>query len=438
MIRIKDFINKHTLYLKPLSTALIMAFGFFLIAAAISLANPAFVFPFFSFIIKTPLLFFLNFIPVLLLMALILFLSNNAVFSTVTCGGFFVLLAIVNTEKIRLRQDPLFPTDLSLFTELVGIGKNFSPKIILAYLLIVLFILLVISVSFFFFKSPKISAGIRIGGIIAVFVLGVAVNTFLYKNDYLYNTFLVEGNPYFEVNQYGSKGFIYSFCHKYNAMQVKAPDGYDAAYYAKLEEDFEPNTEYADKKLPHIIMIMGEAFSDLSNNKNLDYTNYGDPLANWKEINSTGNAVSGHIVVPNFGGGTSDTEFDVLTACPTRYIDNASNSYSLIRKNMDALPQRLKDIGYNAVAIHPGYPWFYNRANVYQNMGFEKFISLESFQGIEKYRGGYIADKYATDSIIENFQEHVAQTDAPLFEFCVTIENHGPYDEKYNEVEKDF
>ena len=39
---------------------------------------------------------------------------------------------------------------------------------------------------------------------------------------------------------------------------------------------------------------------------------------------------------------------------------------------------------------------------------------------------------------MENFQSHIQTSDNPLFEFCVTIENHGPYDEKYNEVNKMF
>ena len=185
-------------------------------------------------------------------------------------------------------------------------------------------------------------------------------------------------------------------------------------------------------------MVMGEAFSDLSENSHFDFTNYGDPLENFKRLASSENAISGHIIVPNFGGGTSNTEFDVLTGYPTRFIVNDGIAYNYIRSSIDAIPNRLLQTGYNTLAIHPGFSWFYNRSNVYPYMGFENFIHLSSFQGEEKYKGGYIADKYAIDSIMENFQSHIQTSDNPLFEFCVTIENHGPYDEKYNEVEKMF
>ena len=216
MIKIKDFIEKHSIHLKNYISALIMVLGSFAITMAAFISNKEFVSVFFVFIKETPLLFFLNYFPVFLFMALILFISNNALFATVSSGGFFLLMAIANSEKIRLRQDPLFPTDLSLFTELVGIAKNFSPKIILMYLFIIVFVLLIVALAFIFFKSEKLSVPIRITGICTVFIIGAVSNNFLYTNAELYNSFAVEGNQYFEVNQYGSKGFIYSFCHKIN------------------------------------------------------------------------------------------------------------------------------------------------------------------------------------------------------------------------------
>ena len=125
----------------------------------------------------------------------------------------------------------------------------------------------------------------------------------------------MEGNIYFDVNQYSSKGFVYSFIYKLNSMRIEKPEGYNNSYFIAAEEDYEPE-KYDSDELPHIIMVMGEAFSDLSENSHFDFTNYGDPLENFKRLASSENAISGHIIVPNFGGGTSNTEFDVLTGYP--------------------------------------------------------------------------------------------------------------------------
>ncbi|GFI62026.1 hypothetical protein IMSAG049_01198 [Clostridiales bacterium] len=41
-----------------------------------------------------------------------------------------------------------------------------------------------------------------------------------------------------------------------------------------------------------------------------------------------------------------------------------------------------------------------------------------------------------TNSIIENFEKNIGK--GPLFEFCITIQNHGPYEDKYWELEQNF
>ena len=96
-------------------------------------------------------------------------------------------------------------------------------------------------------------------------------------------------------------------------------------------------------------MIMSESFSDISESDLINFDGYQDPLKNFKEISNEDGSFSGHIVVPGFGGGTSNTEFDVLTTFPTRYLNNSLASYSFIRKDFPALPYNLKNIGYETI-----------------------------------------------------------------------------------------
>ena len=436
---LKNKAKKYKVTLSLPQSLIFITVGVLFILVGVTIINPHFFKPFWSFALKNPLLILANIIPIITVVAISFFLSGNAVFSVVISGVFFALATIANSEKIRLRQAPLFPYDAALVTELVGIAKGFTPKLLILYGTIMSLAVLVIVISFLLFKTDHLNKKIKVFGSIIAILIAVSSNTLIYSSNSLYSKFPVDGNPYFEVNQYGSKGFIYSFCHKFNSMKVTVPDGYSKSAIQDMENSFvNKYNEYSTEKLPHIIMIMGEAYSDLSVNKNLDFSNYADPMKNWNSIVESDNSISGHIIVPNFGGGTSDTEFDVLTALPTRYIDNASNAYSLISKNLDAIPWQLKNIGYNTLAIHPGYSWFYNRLNVFSYLGFDEFIHLESFQGSEKYLGGYIADKYATDCIIETFEEHIKVSANPLFQFTVTIQNHGPYDDKYNDIENMF
>ena len=214
--------------------------------------------------------------------------------------------------------------------------------------------------------------------------------------------------------------------------------GYSSSDFtaSKSEIDYEA---FDDVSKPNIIMVMSEAFSDISNSDFLSFDGFDNPLEFYNDFIMRDDVVSGHIVVPNFGGGTSDTEFDVLTGCSTRNIESTQVSYNFVRTPIESMPRMLEKIGYDTLAIHPGYGWFYNRTNVYNNMGFDDFVYLEEdFDLKTQSKGGYISDEVTAQSIIENFEKHSEESDDPLFEFCVTIQNHGPYEEKYDNQETNF
>jgi hypothetical protein len=218
---------------------------------------------------------------------------------------------------------------------------------------------------------------------------------------------------------------------------MTAPEGYSKTYFADME-----NTQWTapeNQEYPHIIMIMGEAFCDMSENPHLNFAGYRDPLKNWKAICSSDNAYSGHIVVPNFGGGTSNSEYDVLTGCATRYLDNPLPSYNFIHGDFDGMPRQLQKLGYETQSIHPGYAWFYNRQNVYPDLGFETCYFLEdSFDLETQGYGGYINEVVTMDKIIDTLDTHIKEKDSPLFSFTVTIQNHGPYEKHYGTLPANF
>ena len=384
-----------------------------------------------------PFLFWLNCLPIFLLILLFYFITNHTLFSIGLWGGIFYSLAFANSMKIEMRQDPVLPSDIKLIREVMGIMEGFDTVTLEEIQSKVRLFLLILLLVLLLFQNKKMNTKIRMFGIVAVMVAVFVINHMYYANEREYIKYPVLGNIYFSVNQYNSKGFIYCFFHNVNSLKIKKPNGYNEMQYAQLEQP--PAVEEKQtENLPNIIMIMGEAYSDLSINKHIDFSNYVDPMKTYKEIISQEDTIAGHIVVPNFGGGTSDTEYDVLTACPTRYLNNTSPSYDFVRKKFDALPRRLSQIGYDTLAIHPGYFWFYNRYNVYPYFGFDNFIHLSSFDPHGQSKGGYISEQATIDTILYTLEQHIQQSDKPLFSFTVTIQNHGPYQDKYNEIEKNF
>ncbi|WP_352399469.1 LTA synthase family protein [Anaerotignum sp.] len=387
-------------------------------------------------ILKNPTLLLLNILPVFLFISLAYFLSGRTAFSVTLTSAVFILFAIVDKVKITMRQEPLLPADLTLFKEAVTIVKTFPPFQLFLIVFLLITLLVALFLTFRFAKKERLNWQTRILGFIIFVAVGYISNAFWYADKELYGKYPTIENPYFEVNQYNSKGLIYSFCHQFNITRITPPEGYDKSTFDEIEDGYAISPM---KNTPNIIMIMGEAFSDLSNNPNLDFSNYQDPLKNFKEMAASENAVSGKIVVPNFGGGTSNTEYDVLTACPTRYLNNPLPSYNFIRQPFDALPRRLAQIGYDTQAIHPGYQWFYNRQNVYPNLGFETCYFLEdSFDLTTQGIGGYINETATMDMILSTLDNHLKTKVNPLFSFTVTIQNHGPYENRFGKQIKNF
>ena len=51
-----------------------------------------------------------------------------------------------------------------------------------------------------------------------------------------------------------------------------------------------------------------------------------------------------------------------------------TSSFRVIRKAVNALPQVYKRAGYKTYFMPPGYSWFYNRDNVYRDLGVDERI----------------------------------------------------------------
>ena len=388
-------------------------------------------------ILQAPTMLLLNILPVLLLILLLFFLTRKLFFS-VSCTGVVVLFfAVVDRVKVIMRQEPLLPTDLTLVKETLAILKTFPAyQLVLIGLLLLAFAVLLV-LSFTKSKKTALPPLPRVIGLLLVIACAFGANQFIYADKARYDAYPTVDNPYFQVNQYNTKGMIYSFLHQYNITKMTAPEGYDAKYFAELEDT--KWTAPEKQKYPHIIMIMGEAFSDMSENPHLSFAGYRDPLQNFKAICSSDNAYSGHIVVPNFGGGTSNTEYDVLTGCSTRYLDNPLPSYNFIHGDFDGMPRQLQKLGYETLSIHPGYAWFYNRQNVYPDLGFQSRYFLEdSFDLETQGYGGYINEVVTMDKIIDTLDTHIKEKDSPLFSFTVTIQNHGPYEKHYGTLPANF
>lgn len=434
MIIIKDFklLFKTRLTIGfALSLVLVVAISFFLTIFMLALQPLPVSYVFNSFIESNFLNLILNYIPVLLLMLLLLFISNSLTLAVTTIGFIVTLMSLINRYKIILRDDPFFPWDILLGGELIGIARSFGTRnIILAISFIVVSIVIII-LSYFIVRTHKLKPIYRGVGSLSCIVMIIILNSTVYSNTNIINSLPVTGNIFNQVNTFNSRGFLYSFIYTHNVHRISMPNDFNIDPINNIIENFTPIELADDIATPHLIMIMSEAFSDIGLNPNVDFEGFDHPQYYWKQFIEREETIHGSVIVPNVGGGTADTEFDVLTGLNTRNLRGAPFSHRLVTNYHKAIPWVLDDLGYRSIALHPGFRWFYNRQNVLRFFGFEYFYDITYFTE-DQFKGMYVSEEATMDKILDIFERHIHDyPGVPLFNFTVTIQNHGPYTDKY-------
>lgn len=363
-----------------------------------------------------PKLFFINFLPVFLIILLLTFILRRVNVSFLITSVFIMLLGISNQTKALYRDDVVKFEDLTLLKEASIMSTKYSI-VIKKYT--ILSILLII-VLYFLLKRylPKIKINLKKQ--IILIILSSLLIVFNYKliycSDKVYdsvgNTDFI--NTWLNTQKSQIRGLVYPFINSINEYNYTKPDNYNEK---QMEEKLKTYTYMdipSDKKV-NIISIMFEAYNDFSKYDNIDF-NY-DVYELFHDIEE--NSLYGNIVTKIFGGGTINTERNFLTGyynLPS--FRNMTNSYVWY----------FKEQGYNTEAFHPIYGSFYNRITAFDNLGFDNYYNYENkFSSIQE---SFLEDNEFFDYIIEGYENN-KKTNKPYFSFSVTYQNHGPYEDYY-------
>jgi len=376
---------------------------------------------------EEPMLLLLNALPIALILSGLYLATGRSLFSSLTTGAFFVTFGLINSIKSIERQEPFVPTDLRLFREALAIAGQYGMGSIFAMLGLVLFIILLGIFAFRFFSAAKLHLALRIVGPLAALTLLISLTFTVYADEVRYHSFTGQlGN---RMADYTHRGFVYSFLHDITAMSLREPTRLDPSIFTALEAEALPPTE--DGTRPNVVVIMAEAFSDMTNQPHFDFSGRPDPLEHFNRASADA-LLSGRLIVDVLGGGTAFTEFAFLTGISPVTLSSSISPYEFVRSNTDSIAWRFSDLGYDTIALHPFHGWFYNRINVFERLGFDKFLyghAEHHFEGAP-LRGSFVSEEATFDALIEILDDR-NPADAPLFLFCITIQNHGPYLGKY-------
>lgn len=365
--------------------------------------------------LECPLILLLNLLPPVALIVLLYGLTGRAGASFLVTAGIVLGLSVGNYYKLTFRDDPLMFADLLLLKEAGNMAGKYHLFLDKKLVLTLLCVALGWAFLHFFVRGRPARRG-RLVWVLAGAAAWAAVLP-LCRNDSVYNV----RAAYYErldsiwssTQQYIAHGFIYPFIHSVNDAFETPPEGYDknqaAAQLAQYEDAGIPEEEKVN-----IVAIMLEAYND--------FTKFGVPeLATdvykvWHDLEAEG--YSGNLVTNIFAGGTVNTERCFLTGYSTLgNFRGMTNSY----------PWYFRSQGYTVEGMHPCYQWFYNRLNVNENLGFENYQYVENYFG-QFTDGGVAYDDVFFPKLLQAYEVGTAG-DKPYFNFSVTYQGHGPYND---------
>lgn len=343
-----------------------------------------------------------------------------------------LVYGLVNHYVMAFRSTPLVPWDIFSIKTAASVAGNydFTPTKELLMVcggFVAIFLLL-------HFVKLKFPYGVFMR-IIPTVCVGLVLCTFanlLWDEDFQTDSYLY---PFLFTPAHMTKvnGMAVTFAMDMAFVYVDKPDGYSVEKAETILESYQ--TEENVEEYPNIIVIMNEAFSDLSVlgdfTTNEDYMPFIHSLQQGYE-----NTVTGNLTVSVCGGNTANTEFEFLTGHTMDYFPVGSIPYQqYITGEIPSLASQLADLGYATYGMHPYNASGWKRDEVYPWLGFQNTYFLSDFTG-RYYIRDYVSDQTAYEKIVDTYE--TKEDGKPVFIFEVTMQNHGGYTEEHSNFTSDI
>lgn len=330
------------------------------------------------------------------------------------------LYAVVAYYVLQFRGSVLVPMDLlgvGTAMEVLG-GYDLRPTFTLLSGLLLLVSAFFIAPKAHIARLPRSAKGVaaRLAplALAMVFAFGTAGRGFQLRHD-LKPKF---ANQNLSTAAYGS---LLNFVNNVVYLHIPAPEGYSAQAAADIAAAYPGGSVDDATQKPDIILILGESWADLTSGGAIQTSPPAMPfIQSFKERDD---AVYGQLVVSVFGGGTSQTEFEILASANGAYGLNIAPFQFHVQGEMPSMASSLKSLGYETEAYHTGSVKSWGRDKAFPLLGFDGFAGGSAFENPTQLRQ-YMTDETMYNAVLSNLDK----ADAPQFAYLITVQTHGGYD----------
>jgi len=379
------------------------------------------------FLFTSPLVFVLNTLIIFTTLS-IAWLFRRRIFVYSIISLLWLAIGVANGIILQYRMTPFTTTDLSFLELGISILPNYFTRQQIIFLCIVIAIAILAFVALFIFaprRRERVNfkrslAGILVSILILTGASVTAVRTGITATYFgnLWDAYSDYGVPYCFINTSLNKG-------------ISKPTGYSGDMVAdalsKKELAKQTSETASEKKIegfPNIIFLQMESFIDPEEIKNMEYS--GKVVPYYKELKD--NYSTGHLTVPAVGGGTANTEFEVMSGMSVRFFGPGEYPYKSILKKQtcETMAYDVKKLGMSTHAMHNHRGAFYNRNTVFPNIGYDTFTSLEYMNYVSKTPRNWSRD----DVLIGELLGAMKSTDTKDYIYAISVQGHGDYPRK--------
>ena len=365
-----------------------------------------------------------------------LFKRRRAVLTT-TCVV-WVVLGIVEYMVIKERTQPFCSVDILMLKDAFSLITVYYTwtKIIVIFTSSFLAIVLVIMMFARMKRRKRYNFPRSLAAFVGMVLLTMMVAALGVRGEVLPTKFDSL------VDAYNDYGFVTCFTFTFARQGITRPQEYSAETVAEILSDMEepegdelvyPVFGARDNLAhPNIVFVQLESFFDVNTIRGAEYS--ADPTPWFNRLCSR--FPSGELYVPTIGGGTANTEFEIITGLNLDFFGAGEYPYNTILQSTtcESMCYNLRPYGYTSTAMHNNSGSFYSRNVIYPNEGFDRFVPLEYMENVKYTPLGWAKDEVLTKEIVTALES----TESRDMVFCIAVETHGKYAETYEPEEGDI
>ena len=380
-----------------------------------------------KFLFEHPLLFLAN-TMIIYMTLLVAALFRRRTFVLAIVSSLWIAIGIANGVILTQRMTPFNMKDLTALGDGATLMTNYFtiPEMVLLFGGIAAAIIAFIMIFIRCRVRPKIHYVRTIAGIVASWAAGLGLIVMLIQAGQL-STFF-GSLPY----AYRDYGVPYCFTNTWLNTGIHKPAGYSASAVQALFDEKDLSKEktidlkYKDistnnDDYPNVLFLQLESFIDPLKFRHVAFSE--DPIPYFRKLSKEHS--SGSLTVPACGAGTANTECEFMTGLSMHFFGPGEYPFKsvLSKTPTESVARDLSSIGYSTHAIHNHRALFYNRNEVFANMGYDTFTSVEYMSDIEKTPKGWAKDFILTSQIMDA----LTYTDQKDYVYTISVQGHGQY-----------